>query len=103
MVLPPITSFGYFSRLLVVSDRIGGEARIVFSPDAYFNPRLALQPIIYYAWGALLLIFILACLCGKFKGFKKKWMTYTSPILQIILQDGSCTTKQRHTTPPHCT
>ena len=64
---------------------LGGEARIVFSPDAYFNPRLALQPIIYYAWGALLLIFILACLCGKFKGFKKKWMTYTSPILQIIL------------------
>ena len=89
------SSFKWYSLLLLplgifpacwwYQTGLGGEARIVFSPDAYFNPRLALQPIIYYAWGALLLIFILACLCGKFKGFKKKWMTYTSPILQIIL------------------
>lgn len=63
----------------------GGEARVIFSPDAYTNPRLALQSIIYYAWGALLSTFILACLCRRFKGLKKKWMVYTSPILQIIL------------------
>ena len=76
---------GIFPAFWWYQTGLGGEARIVFSPDAYFHPRLALQPIIYYAWGALLLIFALACLCGKFKGFKKKWMVYTSPILQIIL------------------
>lgn len=64
---------------------LGGEMRIVFLPDAYFNPRLASQPIVYYAWGVLLLLFAGACLCGHLKGFKKKWMAYASSVLQAVL------------------
>lgn len=64
---------------------LGGEARIVFLPDAYFNPRLSSQPIIYYAWGALLLIFAGGCLCGHFKGFKKVWMDHAFSVLQVML------------------
>lgn len=64
---------------------LGGEARIVFLPDAYFNPRLPFQPITYYAWSALLLVFLLACGCGRFKGFKKKWSAYAFSACQLIV------------------
>lgn len=82
LLLLPLTTL---SALWWYHTGLGGEARIVFLPDAYFNPRLPRQGIIYYAWGALLFIFLLACGCGRFKGFTKKWAAYASSAFQLIL------------------
>ena len=41
--------------------------RILFLPDAYTNHKVEGQPILYYAWMALPLLFALACLLGRWK------------------------------------
>lgn len=83
LLLLPLT---IFPALWWYRTGLGGEARIVFLPDAYFNPRLSLQSVLYYAWGALLFVFMLACGYGHhFKHFRKKWIVRASFVFQLIL------------------
>lgn len=87
--------FKWYSLLLLVwvfipiawwySGGQGGEARIVFLPDAYFNPRLPSQTLHYYIWSSLPLIFLIARLTRYFHEPPFKWWKYISPSLQLLL------------------
>jgi hypothetical protein len=58
--------------------------RIIFMPDAYTNHRLESPSIIYYPWVALLLLFVLACLMGRWKKSVSSLVKVVSVSIQLI-------------------
>lgn len=58
--------------------------RIIFMPDAYTNHRLESPSILYYPWVALLLLFVLACLMGRWKKPVSSLVKVVSVSIQLI-------------------
>ncbi|MCS2920906.1 DUF6057 family protein [Bacteroides fragilis] len=50
----------------------GGEARVLFTPDAYYSSRLQAQAVSYYVWAALPTVVLITTLSGY---LKKKYVT----------------------------
>lgn len=62
-----------------------GEARMVFLPDAFFNPHIVPKMKLYYPWNLLLIMSALACLCRLF-AFSISFKKWTSVMygIQVI-------------------
>ena len=58
--------------------------RIIFLPDAYANHRVESQTILYYAWIALPVLFILVCLLKRWKKTASAGMKGVSVAIQVI-------------------
>lgn len=90
---PPVMfALGLIPALADYFTGTGGEARMYFLPDAYFNPRLPAQAILYYAWGSLPGIMLFLLLSRRFKskatpktGLKLKYGLF---LLQVLLAGG---------------
>lgn len=67
---------------------IGGEARIVFLPDAYTNPRLQATDILYAPWMLLPVLLILAGSCRKWCPSVPRWVSVTSISIQLMIAVG---------------
>ena len=59
--------------------------RILFLPDAYTNHKVEGQPILYYAWMALPLLFALACLLGRWKKTVSSIVKGASVSIQLLV------------------
>lgn len=61
--------------------------RIVFLPDAYFHSHLSPQPILYYAWLSLPVVFLLACMVGQKKNVPR-WLGHGAMMLVQLVVAG---------------
>ena len=62
-----------------------GVVRTLFLPDAYTNPRLEQQKILYYVWTILPVLLGFVCIMRLIKIFIRTWLRHLLTLFQIIL------------------